>query len=254
MDRYTQTVLAENPLFYYRLNETTTAQFSPVSDSSGNNNNAEYWTGCTSANGILYSTSNKGIFFDFSNNGAVHNGPLIISPASTVTIELWAVRTSVAGTLGMTFSQGSLPSSGNTGAYCYWGGQFGVTQRTVVFSAHGNAADANVAIWVDAIPAGPNGTGINTIVHQVITFNAVTQTAELFINGVSQGTRTGLGPPGPSDQGSFRLAHWWSGNQILYHWRGVLDEVAGYNTILSADTIRRHYELGRKAGDFFEFF
>jgi hypothetical protein len=72
-------------------------------------------------------------------------------------------------------------------------------------------------------------------VHWALTYNDATQVAELFINGVSQGTRpSSLGDRLPlfsAGGATDRRPRWWN---------GVMEEVAVYESVLLRGGHRRH--------------
>jgi Concanavalin A-like lectin/glucanases superfamily len=91
----------------------------------------------------------------------------------------------------------------------------------------------NVATWTSVI--GPVNAGRSR--HLAVTFDEPNDVAELFVNGVSQGTRTGIvaqyASPGNFVAGSRRAT-------ITGAVQGWIDEVAVYEGILSAERIAVH--------------
>lgn len=245
---YSQAVLADNPSSYWHLDDPVKSQYAVVADASGNGQTAAYWTGCSGASSLLRNDAGGGaVSFAPASQGLIYAGPTLIVAGAKATIELWAYRRTVGGLLGMTFTQGSNPSTGNTGAYCLWGGEFGFPATGVEFAADGNASGA-AAVWTTpGIPPGPNGDGTGQVIHQVIKWSDAGQQAELWINGVSQGVRTGLGSPA-GDQYGLALGYWAASSAVNYLWDGVIDEVSTYSYLLSAARIQAHYAAGVASG------
>lgn len=252
---YKEEVMADSPMLYWRMNDASKAQFATIADSSGNGNTGNYWSGCSTAASILPGdNTTSATELTPTSSGVMYNGPTLLTAGTTRTIEIWAIRTSLASDkanpdIAMTFTQSSAPSSGQTGAYCFWGGRFGATARTVQFNPHGNTGGGGT--WVDVLPLGPNSNGTNVLVHQVIVWDDSAKSAELYINGVSQGVRSPVGTPGASDQGDLRAGAWIAVSGSFYHWPGYLDEFAIYNGALSATRIKAHYDIGVNTDKFF---
>lgn len=91
--------------------------------------------------------------------------------------------------------------------------------------------------------AGWTGTGISTgsWYHIVVTLDLSAGTAELFVNGVSQGTKTGFPTSIVNNSQPFELA----GNAGAgYHFDGKMDEVGIWTEILTQDHIDWLYNSG----------
>lgn len=243
--QYSAAVIADTPYLYWRFNDANKAQLATVTDSSGNSHPGNYWFGCSSSDSLLPNDSNKSVRLARGNLGLVYNGPAVIVAGATITIECILNRaalgdSAITSDFMMPFSQTANPTSGQTGAYCFWGGRFGYSARTVGIAPHGNSGA--VTSWTDALPAGPNGDGTGQTIHQAIIFNDTAHTAELFLNGVSQGVKTGVSAASTADQSDLRLGSWWAASQPYnYLWDGRIDEFAVYSSALSPTRILAHY-------------
>lgn len=88
--------------------------------------------------------------------------------------------------------------------------------------------------------ADPSASGLWRLYDLTVDDGA--GTAELYINGVSKGVKTGLAAwgSGTVGVGPFALGTDWSGNDFI----GSLDEVAVYHSILPASRVAAHYNRG----------
>jgi hypothetical protein len=186
--------------------------------------------------------SSIGPYFDGSSpnarwEGAANNsvsatdGPFV--NGTTRTFEGWA-RRDTDSTLEGLFG-GSNPAQSSP--YLYVGAQGFVGARNVVFGPSGNSG--NTATWNDAWP----GTG--QWAHWALVFNESADTAELFINGESQGGKS-MTSPWAASAGNFQAGRLGpdSGGYVGTDFDGQLDEVAVYDDALSADRIQTHYRAG----------
>lgn len=92
--------------------------------------------------------------------------------------------------------------------------------------------------WTAAWP------GVGVDVHWTLTYNDSTRIAELFINGVSKGTRLCGGVYGSATNNSTFQAGFsslWVESLGIYSFNGVLDEIAVFESILAAGTISGIY-------------
>jgi RHS repeat-associated protein len=187
-----------------------------------------------------------GPYFDGSSPGARWEGTLNNSISGELgpfmngasrTFTGWAnrdVQNKLDFLLGGTTSDQSAPE-------LFAGGTGGVPATTVRFAPAGNSG--NTASWDNAWP------GPNQWVHWALVFNEPADTAELFINGQSKGTRAMTSAwaanPGPLRAGA------WGGNDggwTAFDFDGKLDEFAVYEGALSSGEISGLYSGSAQKG------
>jgi len=84
---------------------------------------------------------------------------------------------------------------------------------------------------------------VGTWAHVVVSYDASTGMAYLYVNGELQSS--GLSPGyAPNYDGYFTVGR---RNDLAFTYSGIVDEVAVYNTVLSADVIKSHYQNGMSA-------
>ena len=84
---------------------------------------------------------------------------------------------------------------------------------------------------------------VGTWAHVVVSYDAATGLASLYVNGELQSS--GLSPGyAPNYDGYFTVGR---RNDLAFAYSGYVDEVAVYNTALSADVIKLHHDNGRSA-------
>lgn len=223
---YKTQVLLSSPSLYWRLDEglgSTTAQ-----DSSGNGRTGTYGTGITlGQTGALTGDSDKAAAFNSSINAKV--------VASTYQPFVSGSQRTFMGWLnsngGLTNPLFSGAPSGNTGSYPF----VDVPSISFVFATSVSSS----ITWTNALPQ------TNQWVHWALTYNDTTKVAELFINGVSKGTQTLTAGYGANSVFTLGLR---PGNAI--GWYGNQDEVAIFESILSAASILGIYNAASGSGDF----
>jgi hypothetical protein len=93
------------------------------------------------------------------------------------------------------------------------------------------SASGSSQTWTAAWP------GLNQWVHWALTYNDTTKVAELYINGVSQGTKTLT--TAYTSNGAFRL-----GVSSSASWDGNMQEAAVFESIVSAANVLAIYNAG----------
>ena len=93
-------------------------------------------------------------------------------------------------------------------------------------------ASAGGIWWTSAAPVGQ-------WFHWALTYNDTTRAAELFVNGLSEGTQTA-----PNGYGAVPGNMRWGKTPTALPFDGKLDEVAVYSGALSAARILAHYRAG----------
>lgn len=207
---YEELILSHTPTLYWRLGT------SGITDQSGNGRNG---TGVGSiAIGAITAGPLGGSATDFDGvDDSITSTYAPYAVGSSRTFEAWVKRDADTGT-DVIFAV-----SGGAGANVR--GYINPDESVVFEPAQGSAS----ATWAaGTYPAG------GAWVHFVITFNDATDTAELFLNGVSQGTKT-VATPYANTTGGFRLS-WPTADGL----DGKMAGVAVHESILSAARILAH--------------
>jgi concanavalin A-like lectin/glucanase superfamily protein/fibronectin type III domain protein/lysyl oxidase len=210
---YASTVLADSPVSYWRLGETT----GNAADQRGVNPGTYTNSPTRGAASLLTSdTVDKAVSLDGANDYVNVPSATSLNLSSPITLEAWIKPTTVptSGNFASILSKAesySLQFNGNRLEFTII--QFGTRQRLQA-------------------PAGAIVAG--QTYHLVGTYDGTTR--RLYINGaqVATGTLTG---GATSTTNSLRMGSW-SGNE---YYRGILDEPAIYSTALSAARVQAHY-------------
>jgi hypothetical protein len=218
---YQQAVLADGPVAYWRLGETS----GTLADDAVGSNDGTYTGGFTLGQpGALAGDSNTAITLNGS-SGYVNVGNKAALRPANVTFEAWVKPSTVApddswiGGVGNTgFNGYSLAMQNNVG-------QLKWTVR--------NGSSSTVSALGPSIAAGTW--------HHVVGTHDGSQ-AKLYVDGVLEDVRSapfalGYGVSVDFYLGAFDL-------NALRRWPGSLDEVAIYSTALSATQIAAHYAAG----------
>lgn len=206
------------PKLFWRLGDAPGA--STAKDSSGNGNVGTYGAGVTlGQSGAIAGDPTLSALFNNTANGTVTSSYQPFVVGSQRTFMGWANRSSTAD-FDVLF--GGANGSGATATLCY----IGAGNETVVFGA----TEPTQVGWVSAWP------GVSQWVHWAITYDDTAKVAELFTNGVSQGTRT-LTAGYPAN-GAFLAGSYSTGG---LPWNGYMQDVAVFETILTAAQIQTIY-------------
>lgn len=219
---YTNVVLADTPVAYWRLGETTgTTAF----DSTVNANNGTYTNGVTrGVVGALAWDSNLAI----QSAGLPNGKPSVVVPdsvsldvSSGLTIEAWLQADSLS-----TYRSPIMKSSASWAdgyGFVYNGGELRFFSKN--YTAF--AGDAN------AFVTGP------TFQHVVGTYDGAT--LKIFVNGVLAGSAAYAGGVGVNSQ-NLLIGVAADGAEPV--WNGKIDEVAIYGYALTDTQIQSHYLAG----------
>lgn len=211
---YRATVLADSPSLYWPLDDTYGA-----TDQSGNSRNGTGSGGITIGgysgspiSGGTYSTD-----FDGSND-KITSSYTPMAASALLTFEGWANRDNAADYHHL-FGDGGTSSGScriDTGSQ--------QVQFTPVTGTH---------VWADAWPR--NGSWV----HWALVTDEANDASELFINGVSKGTRTAAWswPSTTGLQIGMRAAS-------DFPWNGKMAQFAVYPSLLTAGRIMLHYLVG----------
>lgn len=218
---YAETVLADGPLSYWRLDDKA-AQ--PASALGSQNNKGTYTTAVPGAPGLIFGDTNTAATFDGTNSG-VHMGDIFAFTGDTpYSVEAWIKPTLIdAEFRGILGRKDGLLQKG----YSFWvstngGLGFGRYDDTLV-----NEAMANIA-------------PLDVVTHVVGTFDGTN--LRLYANGTLAAT-TPVTFALPANSARFAIGGKGEGQAGFF--AGVIDEVAVYGKALEGTRIRAHYEAGK---------
>lgn len=226
---YPSVILADSPLVYYRLDE----QSGPVAkDSSGHSNAGTYaGSGITySEGGAIREDSDTSVLLDGS-TGDIACPSGVAPPGSGFSVEAWVNLSNNTFTNLPTICSSANPSSTQNGFSFWLGQQAGQVNATI-----GNGSSHGGPIVPYLLVPG-------NWYHLCLTYNGVTGVAEIYVNGRSIGSQVQSGPmAAASNAPIFGHQPGSSGD----YFPGLLDEVAIYPTVLSADRVMAHYTAGAR--------
>lgn len=218
---YSSEVLADSPLLYWRLGESsgTTAV-----DASGNSRNGTYNGGPTlGVTGLLTGDSNTAVTFDGVNDYVTGAAP---ATTSAFTIEFWFKGSASGGQLLMT----RYPSTSGQRLF-YVGVGSGGAAGKVEFAVKNNAGVEASVFGATLIGAGAR--------HIVCTYDG--SASRIYLNGSLDGTSTTVTGALASVSPALEVAARTASPTFM---AGTFDEVALYNTALSGARISAHYSAG----------
>lgn len=209
---YASEVLADNPLLYWKLDETAGA--TTITDASPNGRNGTVTSGWTFAQ----SSQVTGSSFGSTSNGSGRlTSPTIAFGAAMVTLEAWAyIDTSQSY---MLFS-------------------FGVNHLNVYIDSG--------KIGINTGTGDNYGCAVLAGVHHVVAVmpNAsATTNAVIYIDGIAQ-TLSGTSGTAPSLTSTTFKMSGWNGTGKLIPNGYYVDEVAAYSGTLSAARVQAHFDAG----------
>jgi RHS repeat-associated protein len=215
---YPATVLADNPVSYWRLGESTGTL---AADERGPNPGTYQNSPTLGATSLLATdTTNKAVGFDGVNDSVKVPSSTSLELGSTMSLEAWIKPTSLA-------ASGSFAS---------------VVTKSESYSLQFNGPSFEFTIMQNGnrrrLPA-PGAIAAGQTYHVVGTYDGTTQ--RLYVNGalVASAALT-VGPP--SANGNALYIGSWDGAHEFF--KGMIDDVAVYGTTLSAARIAAHYEAG----------
>jgi hypothetical protein len=217
---YFSTILADTPLAYYRLGETTGVT---ASDSSGNLQNGTYQNSPTlgKIGALRDGDTDFATFFNGVSTQTVLTPSL--GTVSNFSLELFTYFQGGAtqGTAIQLFSSGAARACrliiragvpGSNG--CYWG----VSPANGTENANQPSSGTNSSVWV----------------HWVGTYDGTAHTSNIFRNGVLLAQNTGLAA------GTLDLTST-TANVIGPNFNGIIDEVSFYNVALTQAQVTAHF-------------
>ena len=217
---YSDAVLADSPTFYWQFEETSGTN---ADDATANNNDGTY--AGTYTQGVSGLIADGGNALSLSGSGSVQGGTELSSQAD-ISMEIWV-------------EPSALPSTNEFVVIAEWG----ATARGVVLGIDENG---NFAVRQGANNALASGAAASTgeVYHLVLTSGS--GVLRLYVNGVESASTTFSGSSTGTDGGGvadLRFVEVPSGDSAV-GFEGVVDEFAGYTSVLSAATVLDHYDAG----------
>jgi hypothetical protein len=224
MSIYSQTLLQDSPLAYWRLGELSGTSAADVQGIAGGTYSGTYTLGQA---GAVASDNNPALALGGSGSVSVPNVAALNPSGSACTLECWVKTTnaSLQHLIGGYHSPDNLGYGLATGA--------GATGKASYWSGGGNGGN-----WFESASSVNNGAW-----HHLAVVVSASATI-IYIDGAADATLSGdLRPTsyagtralGARSDGSFALT-------------GMLDEVAIYGSALSAARIAAHYQAGVVTG------
>lgn len=218
---YSSEVLADSPLAYYRLADSSGTT---MADSSGNSHSGTYGGGFTlNATGLLVGDSNKAV--DFASASATVAGASWMTSTGAVTFEALIQPDTVSGA---SYNFIGVRDDNNGTGNLWW----------LVIKA----------TKLTALCRGTEFSGSTTLVagntyHVAFTYDGTT--AKVYLNGVLDGSSARTGAMSSTTY-DLILGRWGNSGSPLY-FDGRIDEAALYSTALSSTRIAAHYSAATVA-------
>jgi len=256
---YVDAVLADNPVAYYRLNETST--LNPAADSAnpgGNVGNYNFNFGSLGTPGptLIGSPGNVAPNFARADVVSATSAALDVPETGSYSIELWFNPRDLSNETPP-FKFGELAAKGPNGAavpaqswyLLYWGDQpFGFAPGAVRFGVDGSG-DADKIVQSDLVD--PNKLvplDADEWFHIVGAYDATSGLASLYLNGslAASNTLVSAGPLSPGEP--LLIGGLSQGGALVNFVGGGIDEVAYYGTALSASQVKAHWDAAPEPG------
>lgn len=221
---YSSEVLTDSPLLYWRLGESAGPT---AADASGNGRTGTYGSTVTPGAASLL-TGDADTSATFAPGAAANNNVL-------------STYNPFANTTQRTFTGWLTWDGAGTLPFGVWSGggsnppfmQIETSGGDVTFDSQDGAGAGRVT-WAAAMPSA------GTVYFWALTFDESTDTAELFVNASSQGTKS-VTDAYNATPGDFRIGSYAS---TFNPYKGIQDEVAIFGSILSSARILAHYTAG----------
>jgi len=214
---YSSTVLADSPIRYYRLGETSGTV---ATDLGSQAQNGTYTSVTLNQTALIKGDTDPSVLFNGSSSKVAIPTTSLPTGASSWTMEAWVKTPSV------------LPSSGFPTVMMF-GTNSGANQASIGYNQ--STGKFTLSSWVANNVSSATVT-TSTLYHLVGTYNGTT--AIFYVNGVSAGSAAyaysitaSLADIGTDTTGSD-------------FWNGTIDEVAWYSTVLSSTQVALHYNIG----------
>ncbi len=219
---YSDVVLADGPAVYLRLNEPTPGTGTAL-DISGNARNGTYLASPASVRGLLPTDEDRAVDLNGTSQGLSSTYSPFTTGAS-ISLECWYRRRN------QTANQAIMANDTGTGNQ--------VLLRAV-------AGGTDISFFSDAgvgeVTWAAAGGAVGQIAHIVVTYVDTTKTAELYVNGVTFGTKVCTNAF--IRNGTYTIGFYGGVNEPF---AGTIDEAAIYLSILSLGRAQAHYDAGTK--------
>ncbi len=248
---YKDTVLADGPVLFWRLDEAAGTVGTQIADSSGNNLTGtirfaaitatssilfgEYY-GASPVSGAMFANSATPRLHMTSSNFGVSGSLTDISPSSSFTVEWWEKALSFSN-FNNNLGFGNFNANGDA-----WGW---------FLAHHGANGDTYVGIHVGDrfSPADIGAARVGATYHCVFTYDGVSQVGAYYRNGVKVAEKPMLPPASnwstafgsPDGVGSITNGSAFGFGDGSNGWNATYDNVAVYNKLLSASRIASHF-------------
>ncbi len=158
-----------------------------------------------------------------------------LNPNSDFSVEAWASTPLAAGN-GPAEPWSIVTSRGTFTGYMF----YFVPSTNGAYAQWGNAG-----AWTATTYAGTNTVPRDTRHHYVMVHVLATKTTLLYIDGVQYATLAAANAFTPNAAQPFRIGSGATEGAGNFYFNGTIDDVAFYNTALSAGVIQGHYNTGR---------
>lgn len=225
---YQAEVLTDNPVRYYRLGETggPTATNLGSQGAAGNGTYNNFAPSAFGKPGIPGGGGDTAVEFDGINDW-INSGVTGVAGDSTVTIEAWVKITDLTNS---GYAVSYLRDNQNNRYHA-----IGVNNSERPILSQNQAG-------VDSTVTGPDPLAPGEWYHLVAVFDAFPNLDKLYVNGTLVASINGPNPDAATDRFYVGLFHNRSGGTGWF--KGLIDEVAFYNSNLPENRILAHYNAG----------
>lgn len=227
---YRDTVLADNPLIYYRMNEPSGTTAANLGSLSSTFDGTIAGSPTLSASGLI-AGADTAISFDGTNDvvSSIESATLGTASGSTRSIEFWFKTTTTSF-----FTLAALRGTG------------GVSADSLVLGVMNLSGPNRISIVSGGttVLAAPDDCADGRAFHVWVGVNGATNAVTFYLNGALVGTATG----GSLSAANLKLsvgANIFSPSTFGQFATAVIDELAVYSFIPSAAQALAHYSAGR---------
>jgi hypothetical protein len=219
---YEATVIADGPLAYYRMDETSGTV---LADSSGNGNTANL-TGTVALGLPVIHPGDAG-----SGSASYANGYASESatwPQQAVTAECW-IQPTAADRVASPRLLGNAWTDNDGKGFMLW-----LKNGHIAFNTGASSVVSPVTV------------AAGHIYHVAATFAATSPQIELYVNGniSAKGTYTTVPTPQTGDSGETYIGVLDENSTFVDHFQGDMSDCAVYSSALTGAKIHNHYEVG----------
>lgn len=229
---YAATVIADGPLGYWKLDETSGTV---AADSSGNSRNGTIGSSVVKNSGVALRRGGNSMTFAAAANNAINipdSAAIRLSSTTTFSLEAWIKHTGTGGAgLQGILTKWNNESNGwiDYGLYLNPGTTVGAVGR---YTTSGS----------NSFTVGSANTSLSTIYHLVYVRNGSTNI--IYLNGAQSATNT---TGSTSTYGGLTAPLYIGSDPAFpgsYGYAGQISDVAIYNKVLTASQVLAHYNAG----------